>query len=288
MIQGTNIYIALYLFLAGAGSGAYLVLRWLEWRVERHDVQTRPTSTVDLFRSFPATSSLLAIALVVFGMFFLLLDLGVPSRLLLVLARPFGSAISFGAWALLFFIILELVRELVLGIFPHKFPKTKKILALLTSLAALTVAVYTGCYLYSVFTVSFWHTPLIIALFFASALSSGTAALIAIAFFTVRSNRHTLLGFLRRIDIIVIIIELALLVAFLISRYFAGPSSQYLVSSLLVGTYQHLFWCGVVGFGILAPLILGFLAPRTVECYLIASGCIIIGGLLLRCSIILI
>lgn len=288
MIQGTNISIALYLFLAGAGSGAYLVMQWLQYYTQHQAVLATTKAPSDIMRAFPTMGRLLAVALVLFGMLFLLMDLGVPSRLLYVLNRPFSSAISFGAWALIFFVILAIAREVLITIFPHQLRKTKIILSILATIAALAVALYTGCYLYSIPTVPFWHTVLIVVLFFTSALSSGTASLIALAFFMARENRKALLRSLGRIDIAVILIELGLLLAFLASRYFAGPLAQQFVLSLLVGAYQYLFWCGVVGFGILAPLILGILAPRTVECYLMAAGCIIIGGLLLRCSIILI
>lgn len=288
MIQGTNISIALYLFLAGAGSGAYLIMQWIQWSPKYRTALTASKSTSDLLRSFPSVARLLAIALVVMGMLFLLVDLGVPSRLLLVLRRPFASAISFGAWALTCFVTFALIRELVAQLFPRQLAKTKAILSLVSALAALAVALYTGCYLYSVPTVPFWHTPLIIVLFLTSALSTGTAAIIALAFFLVRNERVRVFRSLGRLDIAFILLELFLLAAFLASRYFAGPGAQELVLSLLVGSHQYLFWGGVVGFGILAPIILGFLAPRTTECYLMASGCIIIGGLLLRCSIILI
>lgn len=288
MIQGTNISIALYLFLAGAGSGAYMIIQWMQYCTSHRFVLTERNSPSNILQAFPTVARLFSIALVLLGMLFLLTDLGVPSRLLLVLSRPFASAISFGAWSLALFIMFAVAREIVLTIFPNKLQKTKTTLSLLATLAALAVALYTGFYLYSVPTIAFWHTFLIVVLFLASALSSGTAVLITLTFFLARENRLSLLRTLGRLDIIIIIVELALLAAFLTSRYYAGPFAQQFVLSLLIGTHQYLFWCGVVGFGIIAPLILGFLAPRTTECYLMAAGCIIIGGLLLRCSIILI
>ena len=286
MIQGTNISIALYLFLAGAGSGAYLVLQWLALRPRAR--KSFPVSTSNILQSFPTLGHLLAAALVMLGMFFLLTDLGIPSRLLLVFSRPFASAISFGAWALLFFIMFALTRELLIVMFPQQLRKTKALLSLVSTVAAFAVSLYTGFYLYSVSTIHFWHTPLIIVLLFASALSTGTAALISLAFFTDTQNRTSLLRRLGRLDIIFILIELALLAIFLTSQYFADPSAQQLVLSLLIGNHVYLFWGGVVGFGLLAPVILGFLAPRITECYLLAAACVIIGGLLLRCSIVLI
>ena len=86
-------YIIGYLFLAGAGSGAFLV--------------AAVSCMVDALRLTPRTARLAAAvqpafylspAFMILATVLLLFDVGAPERIVYLLANPFQSILSVGAW----------------------------------------------------------------------------------------------------------------------------------------------------------------------------------------------
>lgn len=286
MIEGITLNIAYYFFLAGAGSGAFMVHVALGL--------TGPESTPRLTASSPAPSPALApiacTALVLGGSLFLLADLGVPSLFPLALRGLGTSVISFGMLSITLFAALSLAYAA--AILPNA-PKPLKAAAgplkWTAFAAALATACYTGFYLFSIKAVSLWGTPLVMLLFLASALSSGTGALMLLALASHPARRDARLRRLCKADLALIIVEAATLAAFVASRLAAGGAAAALMMEVLAGGHALPFWLGAVGLGLAMPPLLEHAFTKEAGEYTayLAALCTLAGGLALRCCIIL-
>lgn len=121
--------------------------------------------------------------MVVVGCVFLLLDLGDPSIAFNVFLRP-SSILGFGSWAIALFCLFA-VLSLAFGLMPHC--RASKLIEPLSQFLAmvlsLVVILYSGVF-YSLFpSVPFLNTPLVPALFTASAFSSAAGLLVVVGFF---------------------------------------------------------------------------------------------------------
>ena len=153
--------IAFYLFLAGMGAGAYLaaVLTDLFWPEAAYLSQN---------------GVILGTVLVILGIPFLIFDLGHRERFYRAGIDPRIAWIGRGFYILSGFIILGLIH-IGLWIWPFNVlegnPTLRLTVAVINGVLALCVMAYTGLLLKSMKSIHFWDTPLIVLLFFLSALS---------------------------------------------------------------------------------------------------------------------
>ena len=169
-------YIAWYLFFAGAG--AFAIASVVDFALR---LGPRPR----LLKIAPITDigMVLGPIMVAVGCVFLLLDLGDPSIVFNVFLRP-SSILGFGSWAIVLFRFFAAL-SLVFGLIPHC--RASKLIEPLPQFLAMAlsfvVILYSGIF-YSLFpSVPFLNTPLVPALFTASAFSSGAGLLVAVGFF---------------------------------------------------------------------------------------------------------
>ena len=287
MIAGITKNIAWYFFLAGAGSGAFVLFALLDSLFPEKQPRLSATS--------PATSPIiepaLSVCLVLAGSLFLLADLGAPELFPLAFANFGRSVISFGILSISLFVAFAVAHTAALV---KEKTRTGAALAPLFKwaafAAALTTASYTGYYLYSMTSVAFWRSPLVILLFFTSSLSTGSATLMLAAFLQHPMRRMARLKTLCEIDSRIIVAEAATLAAFVVLKLFEGGSAAALALEMVSGGHAPLFWVCSVGFGILLPAILErvFVKGAGNETYAIAIAIFLLfGGFALRCSIIL-
>lgn len=287
MIEGITLNIACYFFLAGAGSGVFMVHVILGL--------AEPEPAPRLMASPPAPSPALApiacAALVLAGSLFLLADLGVPTLFLLALRGLGTSVISFGMLSITLFAILSLAYAATM------LPSTPKQLRVLANplkwaafAAALATACYTGFYLFSIKAVALWSTPLIMLLFLASALSSGTGALMLLTLASHPARRAASLHRLCRADLALIAVEATALAGFIVSRLSTGGNAAALMMEVLAGGHALSFWLGAVFLGLVAPPLLerAFAKRAGEHTAYLAALCTLAGGLALRCCIILV
>lgn len=142
---------------------------------------------------------------------------------------------------------------------------------------ALILGVYTGILLSAFNARPLWNNAILGPLFLTSGLSTGAAAIILLS--KSIKERH-LFG---KIDLVLIIIELALIVH-MIMGYYAGSQVQLEAMQLLVGgEFTLMFFGFVVLLGLLIPAILetieliGYKVPVIVPAILV-----ILGGLIFR------
>ncbi|CNU99781.1 cytochrome c nitrite reductase%2C NrfD subunit [Salmonella enterica subsp. enterica serovar Bovismorbificans] len=163
---------------------------------------------------------------------------------------------------------LEIVQKVLALITPFH-----RALETLMLVLAVLLGAYTGFLLSALKSYPFLNNPILPALFLFSGISSGAAvALIAMAL-RHRSNPHsTEARFVHRMETPVVWLEIFLLAAFFIGLALGG------------GFWSWWFWLGVVGLGLIIPLLLKPWANRSVTFHgvLAVCGASLTGVLLLR------
>ena len=274
--------IILYFFVGGIAGGASLLAAVVDWFGGPED---RPVVRTGY--------NVAAVGAIVSGAL-LTVDLGRPLRFWHMLFQSANfpaimfkgwSPISFGAWGILLFGLFAVLAALggmaeegrlhnpalraVGGVVRGGLAK---LVGGVTGLLGVFIAGYTGVLL-SVTNRPIWADgPWLGALFAASAVSTGAAALILLA--PRRGASELSLARLSAFDTKALVLELLLLVLFL--------ASLGSVNRVWVGVWGVVLLVGVVGLGILAPLRL-HLQRRPVAS---AARLVLLGGFLLRLATI--
>ena len=279
--------IAIYLFLAGIAGGAFLT-----------------ASLTDLFSKNKETKVIrsgitIAVVTIIIGLGLLVVDLGRPlSFWKLILNVNLGSVMSIGVFIVSGFTGLSVVYGYLVwsaaaaqkqihvtsantevaatSVVPVQGIQTfRKPVAALGVLFSVATATYTGFLLSAVTTNNFWHTPFLgieampflPILFLVSAASTGLAATLLGVW-----GRGELMVY-KKVDTVLIIIEMVLLLILYLS----------VKPIFFTGSMATLFWLGVVGIGLIIPLLLSIYS-LTKHKNLVVPVCamVIIGGLCLR------
>ena len=286
-------YIVLYFFIGGLAGGCYFLAAVIDLFGRRAD---RPIARLGYYVAFPAV--------LVSGLL-LTVDLSRPLRFWHMLVErntfepmfKYWSPMSIGSWALLIFGAFTFVSFLaaladddrVRSPFLRRLqwpawralrapspPGT--IIAVLGGIAGFYIAGYTGILL-AVTNRPIWSdTPLLGMLFVASAASTSAALLILLA--QRAGSPPPGLADLQRFDVSMIVLELLVLAAVLVSL---GP-----VLEAWLNAWGVLLVIGVVILGLLVPLALSFGGRHIGAANLtISSILVLIGGLLLRIVVVL-
>lgn len=240
-------FIVWYLVLAGAGSGALAVASVGEFR--RASAEGLAVGPVPLSRA----GFVVAPPLVALASFVLMLDLERPERIWGVVLHPFHSVASIGAFSLTVTFVLAVAT--VVGLFVWKRPGAAAVRALLVAniAFALVTMTYSGLLLSTLRSVPFWETPLIPVLFVVSSLSSGIACIMVAGFFLSTDDRGA--DALWAWSTVLSLVELVVLVALLVQAAASGVAAQHALGELLHGSAALLFWPGIVGTGIVFPIV---------------------------------
>jgi polysulfide reductase chain C len=240
--------IAVYLFLAGVGGGAYLAgviadfSGGAEWML---------VSKIGVFLGVPC---------VLIGTFFLLADLGKPSHTWRVWMKPGTSWIARGSIIIVIFMVLAAIHT-AFWIWPFAGPLevnefARHIIGVLGAVFAFLTVIYTGLLLGYSQPIALWRTALLPVLFFVSAVSTGLMAIMVVA--ESMGGMAAQLGVLENIDAVLLIFEIFVLIVYLYNAYRtleSRPSAQ----RILKGPVAGYFWIGVMLCGLVIPLILELL-----------------------------
>ena len=257
--------IAIYLFLAGVGGGAYItgvVADFQGWT---------KLAAIGVYLSWPC---------VLIGCMCLLADLGKVVNSWRVARKPDTSWIARGTMIISIFMILSFIHTLM-WIWPESMASdesTRHLIGVIGAIFAFGTMVYTGLLLGDAIPIPFWSTILLPILFFMSALSTGVMAVILVGVLAGANEDN--LHMLARADIILIVVEALVLAAYLHGSY-RLPNSRMSAAHVLTGEAAPMFWLGVGVCGLLIPLVidaLGLLGPAVA----LASILGLIGGLCLR------
>ncbi|MBN3214641.1 cytochrome c nitrite reductase subunit NrfD [Pectobacterium polaris] len=289
--------IAIYLFLVGISAGLVTLSALLR---RYHPEQATADST--LMR----TTLILAPCTIIFGLLILVFHLTRPWTFWkLMFHYSFTSVMSVGV--MLFQVYMAALAVWLVNIFSEQvivlqqrwlpklviLPKVlgwlapmQKSLDIVMLLLAVMLGAYTGFLLSALKTYPLLNNPILPALFLFSGVSSGAAvALIAMAC-RYRSNPHSEEAhFIHRVETPVVWLEIFLLFAFFIGLALGDDGKQRaLVAAVGGGFWAVWFWLGVVGIGLVIPLLLKSWASRQHSPYgvLAVCGLSLVGVLLLR------
>jgi formate-dependent nitrite reductase membrane component NrfD len=280
-----SLYIVWYLFLSGAGSGAYALAVF--FGLGSRDAQHGHISE---YREITRGGFYLGPILVVLGTVFLIFDLGSPAKAYTLFLSTKFTYLTFGSWAVLLFCLLSAGLALIQSTTIIRLPRPAfRAFEILSLLLALCIMVYTGAFFSSMPSVPFLNTPLIIILFVISSLSAGAAVITLYGFFNQqRKAMRSGLKIVPRIDLVLILLEIAVLVTLLLLKHFEGDVAGKSVDALLLGNGRYAFWIGVVLVGIIVPLIAGLLIQKSLHMVnqAVSSSALLIGSFALRYSII--
>ncbi len=291
--------IAMYLFLAGMGAGAFLTAVVAEMY---NKVAFRP-----LIRAGLVLSGIL----VALGIPFLIADLGAgrtqPWRLILLFANP-TSPMTWGVWVLTPFIPLGIVLGwLEVEFLNPPWRIVRWFRALVTrwrtrllqagTLLALSIAIYTGLLLGVVHGVPLWNTSILPMLFFVSALSTGLAACVVLSQITAVGMEHDGVHlaksyfYVNQIHSALIVVETVFIFCWLFIVANGSVTAAQSVELLLTGKYSLFFWIGIGFFGVVDPLVIYIYEvvlgkPLKPYWVLISDSSVILGGLVLRYLVI--
>ncbi len=300
--------VAIYLWLAGLGGGAYFAA-FLANRLSG-----------GRYKEWVRFAVYLGVPAGLLGSLLLVLDLGEQLRSwhLFTGFRP-GSPMSMGSWILLIWSVIG-VAMIALW-FAEVFPAEEKgplgaiasvlrplvpvvnVLSWVAFVLATLLIAYTGVLL-SATNQALWRGALLLpALFVASAVSTGIAALLVVTSTRIGPFLRELFGEagetpateavarLGKADTVVIVIEAVALTGYLLwLSVFSTPDAALSASLLLSGTLSPFFWVGVVFIGLLIPLGLEFVALRKARAVhvtaLLPALCTLFGGLVLRAVVV--
>lgn len=283
--------IAIYLYLAGMGAGAFIIGTILNWSNEISKVIKIPIFSLPL--DLGKLIILWGPILVAIGAPFLILDLGIKRRFFYACLNPRTSWVARGFIILSGFIVLGLIT-LVFSIFPSlgllDFKIFLRFLEILTLLFAFATAIYTGILLKATKSVPLWNTYLLPILFLISALSTGSMAIIlSIIGSSILSFKENSFKILIGSEQILVVIEAFVLYVYLSKRYKIAEQGKDSVLLLLFGEKKVIFWIGIVGLGLVFPFLLETLYHILSEntWLLITSGVVLLcGGFFLRLGLL--
>jgi formate-dependent nitrite reductase membrane component NrfD len=276
--------IVAYLFLAGAGSGAFIAAVACDLLAP------------DWSKALARAGSLAAGPLVAVGTVCLVLDLDAglwePWRQI-YLVNNLSSMITWGVLILALFIPIALLYAAALNeitVVGRIASKYTLYLGGVGSFLAVSTAAYTGVLIAVVNGVPFWNTPLMPLLFMASAMSTGLAvAMIGAAIIDIRTIK-TLSNFALG-HVIFLAVEAVVLMMFVFMSLTRSTEAAMSASMLISGVLSPYFWVLVVVLGILIPFVLSIVEyyeygemPRSLV--VVADLLVLLGGMSLRALII--
>jgi len=257
-----------YFFLGGIAGGAYFTAAIADIFGEPGD---KRVARIGYFIALPlvAACGLLLIA-----------DLGVPTRFLnMMRVFKFWDPMSIGAWAVgVFGLFTFASAALSLSSSPQR-DRLRRGVSLVGMFFGFFLASYTGVLLSSS-ALPFWSDARLMgALFLASGASTGMAAISLILFLT-GSSAAAGWRKVKRADRYSMIVELVLLAVFI---GLLGSAARPITS----GHFAPLFWGGLVGVGLLVPLVIDFVGHRVKVLSAVAAVLVLAGGFLLRYVVVM-
>ena len=279
--------IPVYLFLGGWTAGILVLSGLALWRGR---VAPCRGGCFALTSSWPALLGLAAISL---GMLCLFLDLTHKLYVWRVYTtfQPW-SPMSWGSWILI--LVYPVLALGVLldppGVLVDRFPllrplvrflaesrPARKALGVTGVLVGIALGIYTGILLSALGARPLWSSAVLGPLFLASGLS--TAAAFGHLVAPERLEREEL----ARMDNVFLVAELGLIGLLLIGLVSSTRAHAQAAALLLGGPYTAVFWVGVVGLGIVIPLIIQSLAvSHRVTHTPVAPLMVMAGGVALR------
>lgn len=287
--------IAIYLFLAGLSAGALISAVLVKWRCNNNHQAD----------GIIKAGALLACPSISIGLGLLILDLGKPLTFwMLMVYFNLHSVMSLGVILLSVYSLLTAIFALVVfqdellnsdlvgwavkPLLPvvRVFEQFGKIFDWIMLVCAVCIAAYTGFLLSVLVAKPLMNGAALPLLFLVSGISSGIAASIITSIVLFKQKvQQTNLKFLAGIDGKLVPMELVILFAMFVGMFnMGGHYAVVAEQALTIGIWAKVFWLGVIGLGLMAPLIISASLHR----YESNAGLVMpTGKLLLNCGLVL-
>lgn len=293
------LFIDLYFFLGGLAAGAFVVAT-----VAHLVAGTR-------YRDVVRVGYYLALLALIPAPFFLIVDLGVPSRFLHMLAsfkpdpaigrdaitlgpihlKPF-SPMSVGAWGLAGFGLFSFLAALTVFLEDARpgrsLASARTTVGIIGGFFAFFLAAYPGVLLGATTRPLLQNAHSLGLLFLAVGMTSG-AALIALIMSAMGQAAGQILAPLRRVIVPTLALQGVSIAVFLAAVRTSGAEGAVeALAVLLTGTYGVVFWLGAVVFGCLVPLVMVLRGQSGmgVRSTVVAAALILVGGFLTKYVIV--
>ncbi|KGQ37371.1 cytochrome c nitrite reductase subunit NrfD [Gallibacterium genomosp. 1] len=292
--------IAIYLFLLGISAGATMIAVLLK----RSGIAGSNPSENNIIRC----AAIIAPTTLLLGLTILIFHLTKPWTFwYLMFNYHHTSIMSMGVMLFqvymvflllwLAFIFKALIAQLIKRFLPklafinniiEKLERFSSPVEIILVFLSVLLGAYTGFLLSALISYPMLNNPVLPALFLASGTSSGIAALMmATLLFTKESTHSPALNFVHKFELPVVLIEAFLLFAFCIGLFLGGGQKTVaLYNAIGGGFWSYVFWIGLVGIGLIAPLFLNAVAPETLKhrkgFILFVAGLSLFGVLCLR------
>lgn len=272
--------IAIYLFLAGLGAGAFALGALTNWAKT-----PAPTMKKVAFIVAPVAVAVGTLMLVVDAR----AGLMNPLRFFGLVAN-LGSVMAWGVIILSAFLVVSIVDLIVLLVKKG----TPKALDIVGAVLAVCVAAYTGVLLGDA-GVAFplWNMAVLPILFIVSAASTGIAVTLLITRL-VAADEAAALPWLGKAGLVLPVLELALVIVLLAVAGMAGGSAGAAgaasVANLVSGPYAVAFWLGFIVIGLAVPFVLELMSHRGSQSKALpmaGEACVLVGGFMLRYLVIM-
>ena len=267
-----NWMVAVYLFLGGVGSGAYVVgaiAGFIGWP---------NIAKVGIVISLPA---------VLIGSLFLMAHLGTPGHSYLAPSRMKSSWISRGVLFLSLFMLFSFIH--IIDVFTGVLGGAVKVISVIALMSAVGTMVYTGALLSASKGVPFWRSGIMPILFMFSALVTGLSAVLVIAYAGFSSSIPDAVSLKLALTAIGLLVGEAIIVFFFLHSALRLPESR---DPAIIMMQKASFIYGDLIFGLLVPFVLMLIVTSlkgggSTPAYMIVAGILaLLGGMLLRFAII--
>lgn len=258
-----------YYFFAIGLSAALFFISTLSWFREE-------------FKSLRSSAFMLSFALLVIGGLLLIGDLSQPARFLNMVNPGYWNMTSPLVWGAILLILFGGVSVLYFLTMSKGDEALAKKLAVIGSLIALGLPIYTGFDLSVHQHRPVWNSPLMSVLAVSLSLVSGAAVAAFLA-----KGEAKLLASLRNIMFVSAGATAVMLLALMVTTAYGGSASELTFRFMTSGSMSTLFvWLGVV-IGTLVPLVvLAMPIGKQATGVMLASVLLLVGGMALRYAIL--
>ncbi|MDR5656668.1 NrfD/PsrC family molybdoenzyme membrane anchor subunit [Halodesulfurarchaeum sp. HSR-GB] len=306
--------IGIYLFLGGLAGGAYVAGAVADL------LSTRQPERQDSYFATARWSMVIAVGAIAVGGLLLVSHLGEPLNVLQFwLFTNSQSWMTIGIWVIVLFTLLAMVQALWLGFgrengfavsigpidtlarITRPSERVRRGITAFGIAVGVLLAVYTALLISATGdVVPLWDPTWLPLLFLTSSLSIGIAAVFGLTTLT-QGVIETGVEKFSLADDVIILAEMGVLAILLVTLQNGNSTAVETVQYIMQDGWL-LFWGGVVGVGLVAPLVLSaalILVERRVDlhgnaktlrrvrgAYVLKFGLVVVGGLLLRLTII--
>ncbi|MDY6855794.1 MAG: NrfD/PsrC family molybdoenzyme membrane anchor subunit [Thermodesulfobacteriota bacterium] len=274
-----KVYIPLYFYFTGLSAGSFILS------------SLSTVFGIKKYKPLAFPAAIISFVLLLIAPVCLIVDLQQPFRFWHTLVPSFfnhKAVLSYGTWLLTIYPIANIIYIWFIFV---KDDRMMKIMGTITVPLAVSVHAYTGFAFAVVRGRAWWHSALMPGYFLTSAILSGIALLVVVAFimniYSKKKLSEDVFSDLYNMMIAIIILDLFWVLSFWFTLLLSSTDG---LASIITAIHDPLYLWGELIFGMLLPLfLLIFPVTRRSKVWVTLSAILVIGGVfLMRYSLVFI